>query len=57
MLGCENGNAHWQDVIKVEMGQLFKHKAFKDLGMNAAVPMGHQLIKLHVAFDIKQFLK
>ena len=49
MLDRENGNAHCQD--------LFEHKAFKDLRTNAAVPMGHQLIKLHVVFDIKQFLK
>ena len=45
MLDCENGNTYWQDAIEEETGQLFKYKVFKDLGKNAAVPKGYQLIK------------
>ena len=57
MFNSENGNVHWQDAIEVKAGQLFEHKVFKDLGKNAAVPKGYQLIKLRVVFDVKQSLK
>ena len=57
MLDRENGNTFWQDAIEEETGQLFEYKAFKDLGKNAAVPKGYQLIKLRIVFDDKQSLK
>ena len=38
---CNDGNAHWQCAIEAETGQLFEHKAFKDLGKNLAKPKGH----------------
>ena len=57
MLDCENGNTYWQDAIEAETGQLFECKVFKDLGKNAAVPKGYQLIKLRIVFDVKQSLK
>ena len=56
-LDRENGNAHWQGAIEAETGQLFKCKVFKDLGKNAAVPKGYQLIKPRIVFDVKQSLK
>ena len=57
MLDCENGNACLQDVIEVEIRQLFKCKAFKDFSKNTAVPKENQLIKLCIVFDVKQSLK
>ena len=57
MLDHENGNTCWQDTIKAETRQLFEHKVFKDLGKNAAVPKGYQLIKFRIVFDVKQSLK
>ena len=57
MLGRENGNAYWQDAIEAATGQLFEYKSFKDLGKNAAVPKGYQLIKLLIIFDVKQSVK
>ena len=56
MLDCENSNTYWEDAIEAETGQLFEYKVFKDLGKNAAVPKGYQLIKLRIVFDIKQSL-
>ena len=57
MLDRENGNTHQQDAIEAETGQMFECKVFKDLGKNAAVPKGYQLIKLRIVFDVKQSLK
>ena len=57
MLDHENGNMHWQDAIKAETGQLFECKVFNNLERNVAAPNGYQLIKLCIAFDVKQSLK
>ena len=57
MFDSENGNTHWPDAIEAETGQPFKCKVFKDLGKNAAVLKGYQLIKLCIVFDVKQSLK
>ena len=57
MLDRENGNIYWQDAIEAETGQLFEYKVFKDLGKNAAVLKGYQLIKSRIVFDVKQSLK
>ena len=57
MLNHENGNTCWKDAIEAETGQLFEYTVFKDLRKNAAVSKGYQLIKLCIAFDVKQSLK
>ena len=57
MLDHENGNVHWQDAIEAETGQLFECKEFKELGKNTAALKECQLIKLSIAFDVKQSLK
>ena len=53
-LDRENGNTFWADAIALELSQLFEYDTFEDLGLNARIPDGHQMIPAHIIFDVKQ---
>ena len=38
---------------KLKIKQLMEYKAFKDLGLDAAIPEGHTKIPVHFVYDIK----
>ena len=48
-----NGNTKWQDSITLEFSQLDEYSAYKDIGKDARLPTGHQLIKMHLVFAVK----
>ena len=47
------GNTRWVDAEKLESKQLMEYEAFKDLGLNPAVPEGHTKIPIHFVYDAK----
>ena len=53
----ENGNAHWQDVMALELQQLMDYNTFRSIGKNACIPRGYQQIPCQMVFSVKQSLK
>ena len=56
-LDKENGNAHWQDAMALELQQLMDHNTFRSLGKNACIPRGCQQMPCWMVFNVTQSLK
>ena len=58
-LDKENGNAHWQDAMDLELTQIHEYKVFKDTGKakfhngKVVTPDGFQKIRVHFVYAVK----
>ena len=54
-LDLQNGNAKWQDAIRLEMEQLWEYECFVSHGIHSKdlPPDGYERICVHFVFDVK----
>ncbi len=52
-IDAKNGNAKWQDAVKLEFEQLDSYGTFDDKGFKGKPPEGHKRVRLHIVFDVK----
>lgn len=52
-LDTKNGNTLWMDAVRKEMKGIDEHKTFEILEAEQPLPVGYQLIKCHLVFDVK----